>query len=190
LPVLTNVVAGGQHHSSGVCAVRQISRIDSARASHLRGDEDDEPVVRQITHSINQAVGYITVIGTQPQPDDVNGVDRIFNHVTVDDVHNLLTEVLVNVIVPTELLDDLPGLETELVQIAAASHEILRFPLLCVTGSSHLHQCARTSRRRPPWGLFFDGHCRSRRLPSKAVVMACTRDGFVDTRKSYVMKTP
>ena len=25
LPVLTNVVAGGQHHSSGVCAVRPVS---------------------------------------------------------------------------------------------------------------------------------------------------------------------
>ena len=70
----------------------------------------------------NLHAGNLVIIAAQPQPHSIHSVQGVLDEVTVNRVHEQLTQLLIDVLVPAQFLDDLSGLKTNSVETGPVTH--------------------------------------------------------------------
>src|SRR6478609_6341348 len=111
-PVLADP-CGGRHaeacHRGGLRDVRRVDRVGSA---DLRGEQPDRTAGGQVGEGVHEGVDEVPVVAAPPQHDRVDHVSVVaVDHVAVDGVLDLDAYLVVDVVVPAELLDHGPGAE-------------------------------------------------------------------------------
>jgi hypothetical protein len=95
-------------------SLADITGLDVARAAGLGHQQPDDTVLGQRTDRVHERIDQVTVVLAPPEDDDVGHlVGVLVDHLTARDVDDRVTQILVGVLVPAELLHDHARLDAQ-----------------------------------------------------------------------------